>query len=291
MPGEEPEAEKQRKRNQCGSRHLPYTLVSFFPGPQGQGGRVKASPLTLCPGNTIGSEPQERIYADQFKCIDAAGERGNWLRGHILHGKTPRSGDRNLHGPGDTAANLIIIDQSLNQSMLSWIEAVVLKLVYGPLPQVLWYDAWVDSYHPGLPFFADSISVEYGPYDTRMGREGPRWNSKQFVLSKKPPNCPTPAPLLLAPPGRKRGLESGFQSTLEICNRALISRDFYVPVADSWWLSMQGGSAEAPGGNRTAQRASRRGVVGRPTTSLCFRRVLLTNSSTATITSYPDDVR
>jgi hypothetical protein len=28
MPGEEPEAEKQRKRNQCGSRHLPYTLVS-----------------------------------------------------------------------------------------------------------------------------------------------------------------------------------------------------------------------------------------------------------------------
>jgi hypothetical protein len=31
---------------ECGSRRLPLTRVSFFPGPLGQGGRVKASRLT-----------------------------------------------------------------------------------------------------------------------------------------------------------------------------------------------------------------------------------------------------
>src|SRR5919108_5624202 len=47
--------EGQPKRGQCGSPDLPRTPVSFFPGPLGQGGRVKASPLTRCPGNTVGS--------------------------------------------------------------------------------------------------------------------------------------------------------------------------------------------------------------------------------------------
>ena len=228
VPNQKPQPENQPKGGPCGSPDLPYTLVSFFPGPLGQGGRVKASPLTLCPGNTIGSKPQDRIYADQFRCIDAAGETGNWVRGHILHGKTDRSGDRNLHGPGDTAANLIIIDQSLNQSMRSWIENAVLKLVYGPLPHVLWLDAWVDSYHPGLPFFADSISVEYGPFDTGSGREGPRWNFKQFVLGRKPPNCPATGFAEGIFPGSARRSRSGFQSTLQICHRELETRHFEV---------------------------------------------------------------
>jgi hypothetical protein len=170
----------------------------------------------------VGSKPQDRFFRTQFECIKAAGEEGSWVRGHILHGETDRSGSRNLHGPGDTAANLIIIDQSLNQNMRSWIEDAVLKLVYGPFPHVLWLNAWVDSYYPGLPFFADSISVEYGPY-LPPGIEGPRWNFRQFVLKRTPPNCP--AYTLAQIPWRLAGpSSSGFQSTLQICHGELESR-------------------------------------------------------------------
>ena len=244
----------QLKEGQCGSPDLPRTLVSFFPGPRGQGGRVKASPLTLCPGNTTGSKPKDQFYADQFKCINATPEeKGNWVRGHILHGETDRSGYRNLHGPGDTAANLIIIDQSLNQSMRSWIEDAVLKLVYGPLPHVLWLNAWVDSYHPGLEFFADSISVEYGRFDTRSGTELPRWNFKQFVLSRKPPYCPADGFAGGVFPWIATGASSsGFQSTIQVCHRQLESRVFDVAYGglmvaiDAKWVG-RGPGQEAAG--------------------------------------------
>jgi hypothetical protein len=189
----------------------------------------------------VGSKPQQRFYKDQFKCIDAAGEAGQWVRGHILHGETDRSGPRNLHGPGDTAANLIIIHKDLNQSMWSWIENVVLKLIYGPFPHVLWYNAWVDSYYPGLPFFAESISIEYGPYvplsSMGFGVEGPRWNFKQFASSRTAPLCPAggfaegglPVPGVYEAPS-----QIGFQSWLKVCRGGgaadeLVSRDFDVP--------------------------------------------------------------
>lgn len=186
-----PKGNEDPKLRKCGDRDLPLTVVTFFPGPQGQGGGVKASPLTRCPGTTVGSKPDEKIYKDQFDCLSSAGESRNWLRGHILHGETDRTGKRNLHGPGDTIKNLIIIDQSLNQAMNSWIEKVILDLLYGPYPHVLWLRAWVDSYHPGLPFFADAISIHYGPYDTKSGKEGPTWNKGQFTIKKdrKPPAC------------------------------------------------------------------------------------------------------
>jgi hypothetical protein len=99
VPREEPKPEDEPEPGQCGSRTLPRTQVFFFRGPLGQGGRVKASPLTRCPGNTIGSKPQDRFYKEQFACIAAAGQTGDWVRGHILHGETERSGPRNLHGP------------------------------------------------------------------------------------------------------------------------------------------------------------------------------------------------
>jgi hypothetical protein len=184
--------EPDQRRRGCGSPDLPLTQVSFFPGPLGQGGKVTASPLTRCPGNTVGSAPLDSIYKAQFECIDKdPEERGKWVRGHILHGKTGRS-PNNLHGPGDTEKNLIIIDKSLNGSMNSWIEQVVLKLVYGPYPHVIWYSAWVDSYHPGLPYFADSISVAYGPYDTKSKTELPAWKTQQFLMkdTRTPPHCP-----------------------------------------------------------------------------------------------------
>jgi uncharacterized protein DUF4157 len=257
--GTEPDEEsKRRKRRTCGSPDLPETVVSFFPGPLGQGGGVKASPLTLCPGNTVGSKPQDRFYKDQFKCIEDAGQKTLWVPGHILHGKTDRAGDRNLHGPGDTAKNLIIIDQTLNQAMSSWIEQVVLDLVYGPRgarawwPHVLWYHAWVDSYYPGLPFFADSISVEYGPFDTRSGTEGPRWNFGQFTLGHKPPYCPAGGFAGGVFPWMASASASGFQSTLQVCHRELESRAFHVAdggltvAIDAKWVG-RGPGVEAAG--------------------------------------------
>ena len=99
--------------------------------------------------------------------------------------------------------------------MRTWIEDAVLKLVYGPLPHVLWLDAWVDSYYPGLPFFAESISVEYGRFNTLTGREGPRLNSRQFVLSRKPPNCPAQWFAEEGFAGRRCRTRSGFQGTLQ----------------------------------------------------------------------------
>jgi hypothetical protein len=87
-------------------------------------------------------------------------------------------------------------------------------------------DAWVDSYYPGLPFFADSISVEYGPYDTRSGTEGPRWN--QFILGRKPPYCPAGGFAGGVPPWMAAASTAGFQSTLQVCHRELESRVFNV---------------------------------------------------------------
>jgi hypothetical protein len=272
-PRGEPQAEGQRRLRVCDTPDLPYTLVSFFPGSLGQGGRVKASPLTRCPGNTVGSKPQRRFYKDQFKCIDAAGEAGQWVRGHILHGETDRSGSKNLHGPGDTAANLIIIHKDLNQSMWSWIESVVLKLIYGPFPHVLWYDAWVDSYYPGLPFFAQSISIEYGRYLPvgSLGTEGPRLNFKQFASSRKPPLCPAygfaeggaPIPGVYEAPS-----QIGFQSWLKVCRGGgpadeLVSRDFDVPdgglmvAIDAKFLSSRRHpSAGSPRGAEPGEKAA-----------------------------------
>jgi hypothetical protein len=179
------------KKRKCGDADLPLTHAKIDAGPLGQGFSVKASPLTRCPGNTVGSKPDKSVYKDQFACISKAGHGGDWLRGHVLHGETSRTGKRNLHGPG-TKDNLIIIDQTLNQAMSSWIESVVLDLLYGPYPHVLWLKVWVDAYYPGLDYFADSISIEYGRYDTKTGAEGPALNKGQFLLKegRKAPACP-----------------------------------------------------------------------------------------------------
>jgi hypothetical protein len=234
-PENSPENLEDRRKRRCGTYALPITIVTFDPGPKGQGKRVKASPLTLCSGNTRGSKPLRSIYEKQFECINAAGEGGNWVRGHLLHGKTDRSGDRHLHGPGNTSANLIIISQSLNQMMRSWTEDAVLKLVYGPLPHVLWMDIWVDSYHPGLDFFADSISIEYGPFRTDTGTEGSAWGRKQFVDPTPPPPCPSAGVAGTPGVGRAALGTFGFQSTLSIYGggyrNRLVSRNFDVSEA------------------------------------------------------------
>jgi hypothetical protein len=201
-------------------------MVTFYPGPKGQGQRVKASPLTLCPGNTRGSEPLQTIYEQQFACLETAKVNQYWVRGHLLHGKTARTGDRHLHGPGNTPANLIIITQSLNQQMRSWLEDAALKLVYGPLPQVLWMSVWVDSYVPGTDFFANAITIEYGPFRTATGAEGSAWNSRQFVDPKMPPHCPSGGPPSgpLGRPGAGVTGTYGFQSRISIHGGGRVNR-------------------------------------------------------------------
>lgn len=191
--------------DQCGSKDLPRTQVSFFPGPLGQGGRVKASPLTRCEGNTVGSEPDNSIYKTQFDCIKAAGELGSWVRAHILHGKTSSSGARNLHGPGDDIRNLIISDKSLNGTMRTGAEGPALDIVYGTGNRAIWYDSRVDSYVPGLEFFAESITVDFGSFDTATNTEGPRIGGGTFTRKRTPPNCPSTASAAAAVPAAVLG--------------------------------------------------------------------------------------
>ena len=132
--------------------------------------------------------PDNRVYRAQFDCITAAGEYGRWVRAHILHGRTSSSGNRNLHGPG-TMNNLIIGDKKLNGDMRIGAEGPALGFVYG-LRQALWYESRVDSYVPGLDFFAQSITVDFGLYDTTTRSEGPRIGGGTFSLARTPPNCP-----------------------------------------------------------------------------------------------------
>ena len=195
QPGE---GEEEERDPRCGAE-IPLTRVTFFPGPLGQGGRVKASPLTKCPGNTIGSEPLGSIYRDQFDCINAAGQGGSWVRAHLLHGRTSSSGPFNLHGPGNTPMNLIITDQSLNQQMRRGAEAPAIGLVWGA-SQALWYESKVDAYSPGLDYFGQSITVDYGAYNTATSTEGPRLGGGTFTLKRTPPNCPA-TPLAGVTPG------------------------------------------------------------------------------------------
>jgi hypothetical protein len=235
-PSEDTEPEDDKKKKDCCSK-VPGSHVTFpRQGSRGQGLEAKASPLTCCPGNTVGSEPDEAIYKEQFDCIKAAAklnptlyDEKDWVRGHILHGKTNKS-DKNLHGPGTTPKNLIIIDQSLNQKMRSWVEGPVLRLIYGPYSHVLWYHVWVDSYYPGLEFFADSVSAEYGLYDRRTGMEGPPLvPSQQFTLKRTPPPCTATGfaggvPPVFAP----SGFSTGYQS-FEACGEKQSLPDFTVP--------------------------------------------------------------
>jgi hypothetical protein len=68
--------------------------------------------------------------------------------------------------------NLIITDGgfgSLNTNMYFGAEDLALDRVYPPGNEVLWYDSRVDSYVHGLDFFAQSVTVDFGSFDTNTG--------------------------------------------------------------------------------------------------------------------------
>jgi hypothetical protein len=243
-PQKTPDDDK-KKDPQCGTKDMPLTMVTFSPGPLGQGGRVKASPLTKCPGNTVGSPPDGSIYRQEFDCINAAGQGGSWVRAHILHGQTSSSGPFNLHGPGDDVRNLIITDKSLNGQMSNQAEKPVIGSVYRN-NAVMWYDSKVDSYEPGKETFGQSITVTAGMYDTNTNTEGPALPGigGTFTLKKTPPNCPPSLAAPIGPPapgaqsvtppvapetaGRTPNANLEFQSTLKLCAKELASPEFKV---------------------------------------------------------------
>ena len=237
QPGEGEEEEEERDPN-CGTKRLPLTVVSWQTGPLGQAGNVLASPLTKCPGNTVGSLARRRVYRDQFRCIGKAGEGRLWYPVHLLHGRTARTGDRNLHGPGDQRWNIIIGSSSINRQIYEFAEWAAVTRVHD-LNQVLWYQVNVDSYFPGNEFFAKSISVHYGLYNTDVGGPVSSLGGKTFVETDTPPACPPTKPGPAGPVAAGVPAAAGaaaaaapptpadFTSTLGVC-WALQSR--YFPV-------------------------------------------------------------
>src|SRR5262249_45170120 len=135
----------------------------------------------------------------QFNCINKAGDFGYWRRCHLLHGETSSSGPFNLHGPGNTPLNLIIGDQAINGGMSREAELPAIAAVYGR-KEVLWYEAKVDKHQEGNEFFATSVTVSYGRYDTQNNSEvRPPIFSRPFRKVRKAPLCP-PTPIAGALP-------------------------------------------------------------------------------------------
>jgi Domain of unknown function (DUF4157) len=220
-----PDKEKEQDKDPCTSGKLPKTLVTWSVGAEGQAKKVTADPLTMCPGNTIGSIARRSVYKPQFLCVAKNKKSRVWYPCHLLHGATRRTGGRNLHGPGDTRWNIIIGDVGLNSNMYQTVEKWTLFRVYD-LKQVLWLDSEVTSYFPGNEFFAKGIRVTYGLKNAAGGR-GPQLDSQVFSSTETPPVCPSTPLGILTP--RTTGTSKGpFGNTINICQRELRSRDFEV---------------------------------------------------------------
>jgi hypothetical protein len=71
--------------------------------------------------------------------------------------------------------------------------------------EALWYDSRVDSYVPGLDFFAESITINFGSFDTSTNTEGPRLGGGTFTRKRTPPPCPAGSGGLVVPPGALGG--------------------------------------------------------------------------------------
>jgi hypothetical protein len=227
-----PEPEEKEDQNVCGSKRLPLTKVSWSNAPLGQGGTVRASPLTRCPGNTVGSLAKASTYPDQFRCIKKAGLSRRWLPLHLLHGPSPRANSklRNLHGPGNERWNIIIGDTKLNGDMYKAVEGFVINRVYD-WNQALWLESRVVEHFPGAEFFAKKITLAWGIYNTATQSEGPVTGGGTF--ENKPENLPPPA----CAPTSKAGASAvapgavGFDTTISICEKSLKSKQPF-PVED-----------------------------------------------------------
>ncbi len=223
VPNPAPDDKKDDDQNFCGSKRMPLTQVSSSTGPFGQGGTVRASPLTRCPGNTIGSVAKASTYPDQFRCIKKAGLSRTWLPLHLLHGPSPRPHTRlrNLHGPGNERWNIIIGDTTLNGKMYHAVEDLVINRVYD-WNQVLWLESKVVEYFPGAEFFAKKVSLAWGLFDTRSNTETNTIGGGTFESEKTPPACPSTS--RAGAPAVTPNAASGFDTTISICHTTLKSK-------------------------------------------------------------------
>jgi hypothetical protein len=217
-PDQAPDEEKDE--NFCGSKRLPPTLVTSSTGPLGQANTVLASPLTRCPGNTIGSMASTTPYLDQFKCIRNKKLSRTWLPLHLLHGATRRNPQRNLHGPGDKRWNIIIGDTTLNGKMYKAVEDLVINRAYD-WNQVLWLESKVLEYFPGAEFFAKKISLNWGLFSTTTNGPINTTGGGVFEGDKTPPDCP---PTSLAGAAPLQSPAQGLDTTLNICLNSLRSK-------------------------------------------------------------------
>jgi hypothetical protein len=132
--------------------------------------------------------------------------------------------------------NVIIGDKSLNSTMNTGAEIPAINRIYGN-DEVLWYEATVDSYYPGLDYFANSITVRYGAYDPATATRGPALGGDRFDRVREPPFCPASgahasipvAPVEAAPQfEREANRDFRFESTFQICREELATRTFHV---------------------------------------------------------------
>jgi outer membrane protein OmpA-like peptidoglycan-associated protein len=185
----------------CGSPSMPVTHIDYFPAPRGQGGRVKAAPLTHCPPpEGVGTKPSRRVFARERACLRATTapeggvERRFWRRVHVLHGPgSPATAVMNLHGKGEMR-NLILGDESLNGGLRRGAEEDAVRRVWDD-HRVLWYESRVAHAPTPHEFYADSITVRYGFMDPLTGVEGPPIAEPPPFTRRRPiPPCPPATP-------------------------------------------------------------------------------------------------
>lgn len=184
---EEPDEEDgEEEEPDCGDPELPETHVEYIPATGDKGNALEAKPLTVCPGNTTGSEAKntDPDWPYGWTCVDVAGEGNRWVRAHLLHS--------DLHGPGDDRRNIIISDKSINGLMYLRIERNAIEEVWTNR-RVLYYRVEVTHMTGAYPrpYFAERVDMEYGELDPITGVESSPLGTASITsrVGHQPPPC------------------------------------------------------------------------------------------------------
>jgi hypothetical protein len=193
---DDPKGTYKNVKPECGTQGFPDTFVRGTGSDRGE--TVEAAPLTRCPGNTRGTKAKvpttpPGLNDAKTACLTSETLRRVWPPAHLLHGKTPRTGNRTMHGPGHLAWNLIFADNQVNGQMSARVEQPILDRIYDN-GEIMWYNVEVTDYGDKTGYhryFANNIRVSYGCYDidspnTRKPDEG---SPKDFPRQVDLPSC------------------------------------------------------------------------------------------------------
>lgn len=204
-PHTDSDEEEEEECEPCGDDNPLPTQVTFTPASGPRGGEIFAAPLTRRAGNTHGSAPDiPSLWPTLWSCIVSQHGSFRWVHAHLLHGETSGAGARNLHGPGNRKENIILSDKTLNGGMSRLVEQPALTLVYDQRC-TLWYRVRVNhmSGAGAVPYFAESVFMDYGYYDRCTGEQGPSLIGGGITIQNNParvpptcadPNAPPPGP-------------------------------------------------------------------------------------------------